>query len=200
MASRIYELRTTIEGQILAYFILEFTLGPSTPCDLLDRWVLNMDGALNIKGFGIGIILKTPEGSLIEHSFTLGFPATNNEVEYKVVIASLKMATTLRVNRLKVRCDSLLVMSQTKVENTAKDERMAAYMQFVLSLKFKFLCGNFKQISRPENNHTDSLANIGSVIEHQFSEGDALGTHCGAQYSAIWRRGVSLRPPEYYHL
>jgi len=85
MASRIYELRTTIKGQILAYFILEFTPRPSTPCDLLDRWALNTDGASNIKGSRIGIILKTAEGSIIEQSFTLGFPATNNEVEYKVV-------------------------------------------------------------------------------------------------------------------
>jgi len=78
------------------------------------------------------------------------------------------MVATFRVTRLEVRCDSLLVVSQDKGEYTAKDERMAAYLQLILSLKFKFLCGNFKQISRPKNNHADSLANMGSAIEHQF--------------------------------
>ena len=45
---------------------------------------------------------------------------------------------------------------------------MAAYVQLVLGLKSKFLRCDFKQISRSENNHADSLANLGSTIKHQF--------------------------------
>ena len=32
----------------------------------------------------------TLEGTIIEQSFTLGFPATNNKTEYEAVITSLK--------------------------------------------------------------------------------------------------------------
>jgi len=88
----------------LADFIAEFTPEPSTQCNLLVGWVLNVDGASNNKGFGIEIIFTAPEGSIIEQSFTLGFPATNNEIEYEVVIVGLKMALTLGVNKLKVHC------------------------------------------------------------------------------------------------
>jgi len=53
-----------------------------------------VDGASNNKGAGIGFVLVTPEGSIIEQSYTLGFPATNNEAEYEAVVASLRMAET----------------------------------------------------------------------------------------------------------
>jgi len=47
---------------------------------------------------GIGIVLTTPEGSIIEQSFTLGFPASNNEAEYEAVLAGLRAAITLGVH------------------------------------------------------------------------------------------------------
>ena len=41
------------------------------------------------RGAGTEIDLTILEGSIIEQSFTLGFPASNNEAEYKAVIAEL---------------------------------------------------------------------------------------------------------------
>jgi len=52
---------------------------------------------LQTTGAGIGIVLTTPEGSIIEQSFTLGFPASNNEAEYEAVLAGLQAAITLGV-------------------------------------------------------------------------------------------------------
>jgi len=105
-----YEPRTTIKGYVLADFIVEYILRPPTQCNLLDGWVLNVDGASNNKSFRIRIVFTTPEESIIKQSFTLGFSATNNEVEYEAIITDLKMAATLRVTRLEVRRDSLLVV------------------------------------------------------------------------------------------
>jgi len=61
-----------------------------------------VDGALNSKRANVRVVLTTRDGSIIEHSYTLGFPATNNETEYEAVIAVLKMATTLGVAKLEV--------------------------------------------------------------------------------------------------
>jgi len=126
---------------------------------------LNVDGASNIKGSGIGIILTTPEGTIIEQSYTLSFPTTNNEAKYEVVIAGLRMATTLGVFRLEVCYDSLLVVSQVNGEYATKDERMAAYLHLVLNLKSKFPRCDFKQVLRSENNHADFLANLTSTVD-----------------------------------
>ena len=51
----------------------------------------------------------------------MGFPANNSEAKYEAVIVGLKMATTLGVTRLEVRCDSLLVV-QVKGEYITKDK------------------------------------------------------------------------------
>ena len=67
-------------------------MGAPTHSDLLEGQTLNVDGASNNKGSKIKIILTTPEGTIIEQSYTLGFPATNNEAKYEAVIAGLRMA------------------------------------------------------------------------------------------------------------
>jgi len=87
-----------------------------------------VDKASKSKGIGIDIILATPKWSIIEQSYTLGFPTINNEVEYDADVAGLRMTTTLRVNGLEVRCDSLLMVSQVNGEYAVKDERMVVYL------------------------------------------------------------------------
>ena len=88
-------------------------------------------------GARIRIILVTTEGSIIEQSFTLGFLASNNEAEYKAVLAGLRAAITLGVTGLKVHCESSLVVNQINGEYVTRDSWMEDYLQLVLKLKFK---------------------------------------------------------------
>ena len=83
---------------------------------------LDIDRESNRNGVGIGLVLTTPDGSIIEQSYTLGFQATHKEAEHEAVIAGLRMATTLGVMVLEVRCDSLLIVSQVNGEYTTKDD------------------------------------------------------------------------------
>lgn len=46
-----------------------------------------MDCASSIAGTGAGIVLISPKGVKVEHSFRLGFRASNNEVEYEALLA-----------------------------------------------------------------------------------------------------------------
>ena len=52
---------------------------------LLEGWTLNVDETSNNKDSKIKIILTTPEGTIIEQPYTLGFLAANNEDEYEAV-------------------------------------------------------------------------------------------------------------------
>jgi len=106
-------------------------VGPSPQSNLLKGWILNFDGASNGRGAKVGIILTIPEGSIIEQSYTLRFRATDNETECEAIIADLKMAATIGIVELEVRCDSLLIVSQINGEYTAKDDRMAVYLKIV---------------------------------------------------------------------
>lgn len=48
-----------------------------------------MDRASNAKGVGVGVVLITLEGEILEQSIMLGFPASNNETEYKTLLMRL---------------------------------------------------------------------------------------------------------------
>ena len=50
----------------------------------LPTWEVYVDGALNQKGSGVGLVLMSPEKVVIEKSLRLDFSATNNEAEYKL--------------------------------------------------------------------------------------------------------------------
>jgi len=80
-----------------------------------------VDRALNSKGVGIGIALTTPEGSIIEHAFTLGFHASNNEAEYEAVLAGLRAIITFGVTGLEVQCNSLLMVNQVIGEHVGRE-------------------------------------------------------------------------------
>ncbi|XP_075665401.1 uncharacterized protein LOC142635071 [Castanea sativa] len=58
-------------------------------CKELPIWKVYVDGAANQRGSGVGLVLVSPEGLTFKKSLRLGFPATNNEAEYKAVLVGL---------------------------------------------------------------------------------------------------------------
>ena len=54
---------------------------PGFPC-----WRVYVDGVANQKGSGMGLVLISPEKTIIEKSLKLEFSATNNEVEYEALL------------------------------------------------------------------------------------------------------------------
>ena len=70
-----------------------------------------MDGASNRHGAGLGIILISPNGLIVEQAINLGFPASNNEAEYEALLAGLKSAYYMKATELMVYSDSQLVVN-----------------------------------------------------------------------------------------
>ena len=97
-----YMPRTSIKGQVLADLVAEFAEPPiETPTEQHGRegkpvdmafapkplcWKVYVDGAVNQRGSGMGLVLITPEGATIEKSLRLGFSATNNKAEYDALM------------------------------------------------------------------------------------------------------------------
>ena len=94
-----YKLRTTIKGQILVNFIMEFTSRePTETAQLasdLPIWRLFVDGAANAHGSGAGLIMTSPDGIDEEYALRFGFQASNNEAKYEVVITRLNLAHSM---------------------------------------------------------------------------------------------------------
>ena len=105
-----YKPQTAIKGQVLAEFLAEFQYDLSNPSLLIPtetqlglvagRWELFVDGASNSKGSGIGIVLASPEGLVLEQAVRLKFSASNNEAEYEALMIGLKIAKKLGASYL----------------------------------------------------------------------------------------------------
>ena len=97
-----YKSRIVVKGQILEDFIIEFTLAqPKEATQLapdLPIWKLSVDGVANAQGSGVGLILTSPDGIDTEYVLRFSFQASNNEVEYEVVIAGLNLAHFMEAN------------------------------------------------------------------------------------------------------
>ena len=122
-----YKPKTAIKGQILADFVMEFTLAElveatqTTPD--LPIWRLSVDGAANAQGSGAGLILTSPEGIDIEYALRFGFRASNNKAEYEAVIVGLNLAHSMEVDQLEVCSDSQLVVKQIEDSYEARGEK-----------------------------------------------------------------------------
>ncbi|KAJ9542391.1 hypothetical protein OSB04_028897 [Centaurea solstitialis] len=172
-----FKPKTTIKSQVLADFVAEFSPGlEPTTCDEIvmisdnKPWILYVDGSSNIRGCGLGIVLKSSQGGNMVYSIRCEFKATNNEVEYEALIAGLDIALRLGAKQLHVRSDSLLVVNQVNGDFQAKDSKMMSYLKAVKDRVARFEHFLIEQIPRDLNMQADALANLGSAFHDPSME------------------------------
>ena len=168
-----YKPKTTIKGQVLADFVMEFTSAEAaknaqTPTDL-PIWKLSVDGATNTQGSGAGLILTSLEGIDIEYALRFGFQASNNEAKNKAVIAGLNLAHSLEIDHLEVYNDSQLVVRQIEDTYEAKSGRMILYLKKVWDLLKKFMLVQVRHIPRAENSRADALAKLATASQEDLN-------------------------------
>ncbi|XP_076896858.1 uncharacterized protein LOC143549986 [Bidens hawaiensis] len=130
-----------------------------------EKWILFTDGASNIRGSGLGIILKSPQWDIIPQSISCGFQATNNEAEYESLITGLQLDKDMKIRNLKVRVDSLLITNHFNGSYAVKGEILAIYLQIVKELAKEFKILNIEHVPRENNAEADALANLGSTLK-----------------------------------
>ena len=65
-----------------------------------------VDGAFSALGAKARIVIITPEGIRLEHSFRLGFRASNNEAEYEALLAGLRAVPDMGAREVEVYSNS----------------------------------------------------------------------------------------------
>nr|GEX75095.1 reverse transcriptase domain-containing protein [Tanacetum cinerariifolium] len=101
-----YRPRVSIKGQILTDFIVEHPKEDfsDTPMDveeeLLEPWILFINGSSYMDGSRAGLILTNPEGAEFTYALRFKFEATNNEAEYEALIAILRIAKKMGEKKL----------------------------------------------------------------------------------------------------
>nr|GEW60670.1 reverse transcriptase domain-containing protein [Tanacetum cinerariifolium] len=94
---------------------------------------------------------------------TLTFTASNNEAEYEVLVAGLRIAAQMGVKNLQVNVDSKLVANQVLGTYVAKKDNMIKYLEIVKGLVRGFTTFSISQVPRSKNKKADALSKIAST-------------------------------------
>ena len=102
----------------------------------------------------------------------LDFSTTNNEAEYKALVASLDLAKVARSMSVVIYCNSQVITIQVNRDYECKGERMKRYLDQVRR-RVDDLNAKIMQIPRGENEQADYLAKVASA-EHMITYGAVL--------------------------
>lgn len=83
-----------------------------------------MDGASNINGCGVDILLEVLRNIVIEQSLKFKFRASNNQVGYEVLIVGMVLPLEMSALKLKANSDSQLVANQVVKEYQEKEPQL----------------------------------------------------------------------------
>ena len=126
-----YRPRTAIKGQVIAYFITEFTHDEDKGAEESSQWSVHTNGSSNRQAGGAGVVLLSLEGDIVECMIRLYFPTTNNEVEYEALVAGLDLARAVGTTSVVIYCDSQVITNQINGDYECKGARMKLYLDQV---------------------------------------------------------------------
>ena len=87
-------------------------------------WKMYVNGMANQKESGVGLVVTSPKGIIIDKSLRLGFSAINNEAEYEALLEGMTLVQRMGIGSMEIFSNSRLVIGQVKGELEAKDVRM----------------------------------------------------------------------------
>ena len=108
------------------------------------------------------MVIQTLEGDKIECMIRLDFPTTNNEAEYKALVAGLDLARAAGAENMIMHCNSQVITSQINGDYECRNERMKKYLEEVKS-QISGLEVKFVQIPREENECANRLTKAASA-------------------------------------
>ena len=106
----------------------------------------------------IGGVLYQDEKVLDSFSEYIG-KATNNQAEYKAVLAGIELAIKNELCELECFLDSELVVEQLNKRYKVKDKELAKIFVKVWNLSLKFKKISFTHVRREKNKAADTLVN-----------------------------------------
>lgn len=128
----------------------------------VNRVIICTDGASrgNPGPAAIGATIKDEQGKLIARISQRIGQATNNQAEYRAVIAALEEATRLGAKQVDMNSDSQLVVRQINGEYRVKKSTLKPLYQQAKKLQSLFNGFTITYIPRQQNQEADNLANM----------------------------------------
>lgn len=127
----------------------------------IKRVVIFTDGAAapNPGPAAIGAIIKDEQGKLLARISQRIGRATNNQAEYRAIIAALEKAVSLGAKHVEVNSDSELVVKQINGKYRVKKATLKPLYQEVKRLQGLLESFTITHIPRQQNTEADKLAN-----------------------------------------
>jgi len=107
----------------------------------------------------IGVLIKDEQGRLIARISQRIGTTTNNQAEYRAIIAALEKAISLDARRVEVNSDSELVVKQVNGKYRVKKAELKPLHQQVKQLQSLLEGFTITHIPRQQNAEADNLAN-----------------------------------------
>ncbi|RDY14345.1 hypothetical protein CR513_00593, partial [Mucuna pruriens] len=155
-----------------------------------NEWTMWFDGASNILGNGIGVVLASPTDQYFPFDARLGFNYTNNMAEYEACTVGLAMALEHQVKRLRVYGDSTLVIYQLRGEWETWDIKLIPYHDYVKKMTEAFDIITFHHVLCDENQMADALATLSAMV--RVNEGQEMTIHVRQQPRTAYCQQLSL--------
>ncbi|PKA57300.1 hypothetical protein AXF42_Ash002604 [Apostasia shenzhenica] len=132
------------------------------------------------------MLLTSPMGTSIHQAVILQFKTTNNQAEYKALIARLKLALSMAIKCIQVFSDSQLVVNQVNKIFEAKDEALRKYLKQAQSLILQFEDFSLTHIPKEEIQVADQLAKRGLPDLRRTQASKRHSFECAEVSSGEW--------------
>ena len=108
---------------------------------------------------GIGAVIKDEKGMTVATISEYIGEATNNQAEYKAVIAAIEKAKSFGAPELEFYLDSELVAKQLNREYKVKNKELAPLFVKIYNASLGFKKITYKHVTRELNKEADKLVN-----------------------------------------
>jgi probable phosphoglycerate mutase len=115
---------------------------------------------------GMGVVIEAEDGTRLWGGCAYLGEITNNQAEYKALIAGIRKAADWKPDRLEVHMDSQLVVEQMSGRYKIKNTDLQALAMEAKKLLAAFPEVTFNYVPRAKNAAADALANRG-IDEHK---------------------------------
>jgi ribonuclease HI len=175
----VYMTRKAVKGSAIADHLADNAMEDYEPLDFdfldenvlsveeeegkTDWWTMFFDGAVNVYGNGAGAVIISPDKKQYPVAVKLHFECTNNTAEYEACILGLKVALELKIEKIDVYGDSMLIICQVKGEWQTKEEKLRPYQEYLSTLSEEFKEIRFTHLGREGNHFADALATLAAM-------------------------------------
>lgn len=128
---------------------------------MIKKFIIKTDGGArgNPGPAAIGVVITDTAGKIIRQWGLYIGETTNNQAEYRALLAALEAAHELGASDVECLLDSELVVKQLKREYKVKDKDLAQIFIKVWNLSQQFKVVSFAHIPREQNSAADALVN-----------------------------------------